>query len=552
MGNILAVNSSDHSAWRRVAVSPRANGSGGRVVQDPRTDSWLAVAGTWFHGGGFASGEEERLLAEYLAGGAERLARDLEGFFLLLIGDGRLRELIVITDLMGSRHGFVRELEQSAIVSTSLLPLVDLAPATPDPRGCREFLLWGSAFEDRTLFREVRKLSPATIYRFKDGACREKRSYWSMADLDPFRYRDRRAVEELGAAMIDAARRIGRVFPRPICDLTGGYDSRAVVTAFLAAGVDFSTTVSGPPDSPDVRVARSLSPLIRKSHWPIDDRFRLSFDEVRQALSRTGGLYDAVDYARIDRIHRPLSQRFDAGINGSYGELARGYWWEPWRKGLDFRRLARRRFAPPRGASLWPRGEGEWFEELVELLERVDTPLRGAPATMRIDHLYLQLRMQRWQGSIASATDQRWPCLSPFMFRSVMETILQTEASLRVRSLLARRMMAELQPDLAAAPLTSGAPALPLTPRTARLFLPLPISLIETYLLKVFRPPTTEPTRLFDEEHWREFLKPQEMRVGELIDSTRWQSFLTEARFTPPWNRLLTLELALRWPSPLA
>ncbi len=150
--------------WAHAASFPRQNGSGTPIVTDQTTGSWLVAIGTWFHTEGYGAGEESQALNRYLEVGANRLARELEGFFVFVIGDARTRETIVLTDLIGSCHCFVRLWKNMVALSGSSLLLAGLGDFNLDPVGCQEFLYTGVIYEDRTIYREVRKLGPASIF----------------------------------------------------------------------------------------------------------------------------------------------------------------------------------------------------------------------------------------------------------------------------------------------------------------------------------------------------------------------------------------------------
>ncbi|MBI3775594.1 MAG: hypothetical protein HY273_08575, partial [Gammaproteobacteria bacterium] len=75
--------------WASAAVFARINTSGAPIALDPHTGSWLLAVGTWCHADGYSSGAEGRLLQRYLEVGAQRLGRELEGFFNVVIGDAR-------------------------------------------------------------------------------------------------------------------------------------------------------------------------------------------------------------------------------------------------------------------------------------------------------------------------------------------------------------------------------------------------------------------------------------------------------------------------------
>jgi hypothetical protein len=89
------------SDWALAASFPRQNGSGSPLVTDTSTGSWLLVVGTWFHSDGHASGAESWLLRRYLEIDTVLLARELEGFFVLIFGEARTREVVVLEKAIG-------------------------------------------------------------------------------------------------------------------------------------------------------------------------------------------------------------------------------------------------------------------------------------------------------------------------------------------------------------------------------------------------------------------------------------------------------------------
>ncbi|MDX2029386.1 MAG: hypothetical protein SF339_01870 [Blastocatellia bacterium] len=538
----------------RIALSPRESGDGDRLARNGEGD-WLAAAGTWFHAD---ARDEAALLALYARSGIDAIARGLEGFFVLVIFDARAAEYSIVTDLMGSRHCFFRELDGDLAVSTSSLRLAGLAPAALDPTAVEEYLRTGVIYEERTLFREVRKLAPATIYRIVAGRIVERRPYWRFDDLETDAIEAAAAAERLAEALVAAAARIGRAFLSPVCDLTGGWDSRAIVAAFLRAGAAFEATVSGPVDGADVTIARRLAARAGISLLHLEPEPQLRIDD---AVRLTDGEADPVEYARIAEIHRRTIGRFDVSINGSYGEIARGYWWELlWprageRRPIDARALAAKRYlTAAESPDLYPTGAGlDLVAHLAAILGRSATAERN---TAQMDQAYLFVRMQRWQGRIASATDRIRPCLSPFMFRSVLEAALRTPPRLRRNNRLMRDVIHRLRPDLAAEPLESGAPALPLNWRTGPRFLPA-AGVAAKKAWRRFAPPASAPPapparlRLWRDERIAATLAPATMLLGAVIDPARLQAFLAASRraafgFDAQWNRLLGLELALR------
>jgi asparagine synthase (glutamine-hydrolysing) len=558
--------------WAKAASFARRNGSGTPIVTDPATNNWLLTVGAWFHDHGYAAGHEAQLLGRITEVGGERAARELEGFFLIVFGDAGARELVVITDLVGSRHCYVRSFGQIKVLSTSSLLSAGLADCRIDSISCREFLRTGIVYENRTFFHEVQKVDGARVLRYGRPDATSVSRYWSMTELDPDKFEGKRAVGELSEKLVGAARKVGGLFARPVCDLTGGYDSRVMVAAFLAGGVKFETTVAGSAESADVVVSKGLAKFTGKPHWHLENDDSFSPGRLKDVLWLTDGGYDLIDYARMSSLHHRLSASFDASINGSFGELARGYWWELLqprvgkRERIDASKLARRRYlVDPSSAQLFSAGEDEvLLKQFAQIIEDVNSGLAGWPNTAQMDNTYLYLRMRQWQGRIASSTDQIWPCLSPFMLRSVLETMLQVRARMRNHSLLVRMMLAELHPALAAYPLEHGYPAAPMTWRTWPRFLPGLKPLVKKSKVKLenrlFKGKKTGPQgnvgeqvrlRLWRAPEVRELLDPQKMRLNNLIDPKRLADFLEDSRkpgfqFDLQWSRMLSLEMALQ------
>ena len=562
----------NESGRTSIALYPRQNGSGAHFTVDEKTGCWLVGIGNWFHGHGYQVGAEKQLLEEYLRVGAERLVGDLEGFFLIVVNDPRTDEVIVLTDFVGSCHSFMRSWEDSVALSCSSFLLGSLAECEIDPIGCQEFLYGGVIYENRSFYKNIQKLGPATVFRFTHGRLKTEQKYWRITDIDHEGCDSNGAVELLGETLTQVAKRIGDVYPHPVCDLTGGYDSRALISALLNAEVNVSTTVSGPLSSPDVTVAGGIAKMKGLSHLHLPPQGHLEFHEIKNAFIFTDGEYDLLDYARIFRVQKRLSESFDISLNGSFGEIARGYWWELlWphvgnRQRLDAQRVARLRygaqsFVPLVSAS---RGKIDFSAHLTQVIERTNFGLYSLPNTTQMDHAYIYMRMQRWQGRIASSTNKLWPCLSPFMFRSVVEIMLKVAASLRKRSLLVRKMIETLDPQLAKFPLEHGYPALPVRLDTVLRFWPLPIHFGKKVCLKIgqklkMSSRNTYPLsgvaiirkKLWEDEEVRDLLEHKPMKSLALCEPNLLEEFLRKSKlpvfpYHDQWARLLSLEYTLR------
>lgn len=551
-----------------VASFSRRNRNLTAVAADAPSERWLVSSGTWLHVDGFGSGDETRLLEQVSNSSPFDLANKLEGFYTIVIGDSE-HEAFIITDLLGSSHCFIRHARHATLISTSSLLLACLGPADLDPVAVQEFIDTGTIYEDRTLYRDVRKLDPASVLRFSDGQFRTARRYWDVGQLNTESISNpNAAVETLWQALTSVVGRITKIFPHPTADLTGGYDSRIITSILLSLGGEFGSSVSGRLDSPDVQIATDIANKahLKLRHFPVAERTEVA--ELADALRVTDGECDLVEYSHILHVQTELSKHFDISLNGSFGELARGYGWDILmphtgaRKPLDAGRLARVRYLP-QSAPDWlfpPEHRLDLAQHFAGIVTRATSGCEHLPNGVQYDYLYSITRGRSWQGRTASSTNQVWPCLSPYMCRSILEVALQIKTHLRRRSLTARRMLAKYQPLLADFPLDHGNPAVPFTPFNSVRFLPLAAYYAGRAKEKLAsrlgtkregsRPqPKSHRVQLWAQEEICELLNPENMAVTSVVDRARLKEFLAGSRnevfaYDGAWRRLLSLEYA--------
>ncbi len=533
---------------------------------------WMSAAGTMF----FRRRAGRRALEDLAAASAGAtltgLLCDVDGIFALAMG-GAGDELTLVTDRLGSLHLYLAKSGSCLLASTSSMVLAALLRPEWDLIGCRHFLATGTVFENRTLFTGIKKLEPATVFCFRGARLYSKEKYWNVAAVMHDRAPKPGDAPALAEALTAGMRTIADNFQRPLLDLTGGYDSRALLGAMLAAGCDFATVVNGAPGSPDVRVANRIAAEFGLRHRHQDARLAgcaQVWEAAKASLPLTDGEYDVLLYHSVSHIHRLMAAEFDLSVNGSNGEICKGYWWEllapftGWKGHFDARRVAARRFVfdgEELGLLAQPFGE-QLADHFAGIIERANAPLASHPNTAKLDHAYLALRMQRWQGRLASATLRLWPVVSPFAFREPMEAALAVPPRRRVRHRLSRRLIEHLNPRLAALPLEHGYPALPLRWNTWPSFWPLatdaatralrPVRRLLGFVPLLVSPAAKRPPAEFWQlEEVRALLDPTQMISRDLYNPAVLRRFLVDSQRpdfpqAARFGRIVTLELLAR------
>lgn len=473
-----------------VATFPRLTvaDESGMIHDVDAHQAWSVGVGTWV----CSDGMKPNAVAVGLAAGLRKPAglpahlSRIEGGFCFLTASFNGERAQLITDPIGQLHIYQTRLGDATLISTSALALAQVTGVGWDITAVREFLAKGTVFEHRSLFSGVRKVGPATIHTFAYGRPRSARRYWSVQEHVEAESSASLAVEAFADAVTGGTSALLRRFERPALDLTGGFDSRILLACALKStpGELLNTVVTGRPADADVVAADGIARALNLAHRrleghpaPVDEWWRLA----QTALPLVDGECNILEYAAVLNIHQQLAIHFSASINGSGGELIRGYWWELLfprtgaRRAFDANQVARARFAADRWAE--PLLNTDFTETLEAhfsgVIQRACEPLAISRNTACMDNVYITLRMQRWQGRMASATNQLWPCASPLLFRRALEVALGAPIAIRRNGRMARHLLKRLDHELARLPMAGGCPALPLKLRNAHLFLPL-------------------------------------------------------------------------------
>lgn len=559
------------------ALFPSLAQPAGALIQEAPGQPWALGAGAWFYQG--KVGEEG---LRRMAGASPLVSPGLDapridawlaecdGPFAIVMPVSSPGELAVCTDRLGTIHAYSAQTDHAVLLCTSSLILAALLKPEYDTLALRYFFSYGNLFERRSMFQGICKLPPATVSLFLPGRQNvQELCYWRLSEVNFDQARQPGGVEPLAHALRDAMAAIGQAYQRPILDLTGGFDSRGLLGAMLQTGRPFDTIVNGEENDPDVRVAGQLASEFGLHHTQrkrADVATADLWQLCQQAVPLVDGEYDVLYYASTLRAHRENAGTFHATINGSNGEICKGQWWEillPYigRNGhFDPRMAAAKRFATHEAypGLLAASYQDSLLDDLTGVIQRATAGMEGMPNTALLDTCYLVLRMQRWQGRIASATSRIWPCLSPYAFRAPMEAALATPPAQRVRHRLSRRLIEFQSPKLAAMPLATGYPAVPLRWNTIHRFGPLALEVGEAVLRRLKRilgqkpsakAPSSYPMyRLWELDAVRDCLNPATMRTRELYHPDTLRLVLERSRVrgaaeAETAGRVLSLEL---------
>ena len=182
----------------------------------------------------------------------------------------------------------------------------------------------------RTGYRHVRYLAPGTQLRVERGGVRRRVDDVVREWVHPPAMGPEDALELGRAALVRHVRDGAPYFDRPAAGLTGGWDTRAVVSAFVAAGVGVRAKVKGREGSLDVAIARRLATIagleldvLDEADLPPDSADALE-RSIRLALLWQGGLMWSEAHKAFRSGDARALDRPGVNVMGQHGEIARG------------------------------------------------------------------------------------------------------------------------------------------------------------------------------------------------------------------------------------
>ncbi|MCE5328001.1 MAG: hypothetical protein LLG01_16460 [Planctomycetaceae bacterium] len=226
------------------------------------------------------------------------------------------------SDGMGTRPLFFACRDQSRCFSThaSLCAMLN-GQAALDVESVRDYVIKDCLLPEACLLSGVRRLK------------RGQAVHWDGRELtvsgDTAAETSTVRLEEACQSLVEAAKGLPSYPMTPLLKLTGGKDSRLVMSSLLAAGVSFEAITHSHPCEDSLK-AGSLTSAVGVKHWmlPVVEADPVSIvSHYFGILPLTDGLasFPPVDASR-DRIEDFIVSRGMLELGGAFGAAHRGYW----------------------------------------------------------------------------------------------------------------------------------------------------------------------------------------------------------------------------------
>lgn len=366
------------------------------------------------------------LLSRYALMGIRAL-RDIEGTFCGVLADEAGRQLWLFTDRFGFRKAFRYVQGQSVLAASRSVVLGRGLGLAPDRTAVATLVLTGHVLGTQSLFSGCQAVPPATACDLLSG---QDCCYWDIRHFLDERPRDRSTDEELRTRFNDACHAILKRQAVPALNLTGGFDTRAVLSAARMTGEALVAVTSGRDE------ASVIDALVRyaglRHHYFVVGGGRSQAQDCRFAFLTDGEWATPGGGVRLEYWKAVSSIAPSGCLHGGLGEAWRGYHYKfLWPPVSRLRRdplavltalLTESRSDLHRLLRGWRRGEA--LEAIRGEIERVWNSVCVSDRILAsVDAFYIVER-QRALNRISSAADRWNSAYAPFGHEPFLERAL--------------------------------------------------------------------------------------------------------------------------------
>jgi asparagine synthase (glutamine-hydrolysing) len=264
----------------------------------------------------------------YRQSGAAAAVR-LKGAFCAAILDEDARQLLLISDRLGSYPIYWFDTADGLTFASELRAVVRNHPRPAvDPRTVNDILALGFPFGNKTLAAGVHLLPPASalVYRWSERSLSVS-AYSSLADsFRPARIDKQTYVQNLQQAFATA---MDRAVAGSHCfglSLSGGLDTRVILSALDRRGIPMSTFTLGGKGCADEVIGYRLAKLANSTHRFVElgDRYCGELgSSLRRMVTLTDGMYVSHGFTEMLALQAFEASGFSVLLRGHAGELAK-------------------------------------------------------------------------------------------------------------------------------------------------------------------------------------------------------------------------------------
>lgn len=227
---------------------------------DQETGSWISIIGTPLITGNLKDKKHD-ILKNFLKNPVGFIKNEIDGCWCLIAYDALNSQFYTCTDLENTIPIYYATRDSSVYISSHELPLAKFLGYEIDPAGFSMAihlkLTWGTY----TRFKNIYKMLPAQIFIYDDQKRRHGFQYWKPSEEKLLNFKFDDAIDYFISILNNSVQSFysNSNNKTVVCDVTGGEDSRLVLSSVHQLKIPFIGLVDGNPNDLDVIIANNLA-----------------------------------------------------------------------------------------------------------------------------------------------------------------------------------------------------------------------------------------------------------------------------------------------------
>lgn len=382
--------------------------------------------------------------------------RDLEGAFHIVILDGNRRQLMVINDRLGTLPLYWSQDAEKIIFSQKIQYMKNFSWQDLDEIGFLTFLVAGYCYHDRTLFKDVRYLTPASILTVDLDTLRTTQTrYWNLVyRLPPKRLNTRDLCDQLNDTIMTS---VSLFTPEESHThagifLSGGWDSKGILGALLRQKHPPACVVANGENDhfpySDTFIARQIA---RKENIP----YRLNQKNpyvselvIQDGINNCELITDSSpEVFGQHRIAPSVLQNLDFIFKGD--EI---WGWQDYAFNREqaIGHVMPNQISPALKQMLSPSLAASAADIYLDEINRIWAGCENEQWNDQKDYLYLYGRVNRYIFGVGDSDEQHIEVRRPFLTSAVLNVISNIPSELRIQKNLFKQMLIRHYPRLVA------------------------------------------------------------------------------------------------------
>ena len=264
------------------------------------------------------------LYEEYRSDFADKI-KNLNGIFLFAIYDYNLHELIICNDRYGFKPLYSCDRDNYLLFSSEIKAILQDTSFNRkiNLEAMGEFFSFGYVLGDNTLIEGIKLLPPASIFTYSNGKS-EIKQYWNWNEIKKIDVIDEeKIVDELGELWLQAVERRMQGNEKIGAFLSGGLDSRAIVSAIDPKHYPIDALTFGKTDCDDYTIAKRVCDKLGIKHHFVEITAETWFSGIEKTVWVTEGLLNVIHQHSWDAIDK-TKEYYDINLNGFLGDVVIG------------------------------------------------------------------------------------------------------------------------------------------------------------------------------------------------------------------------------------